>query len=115
MLLRKLNYQMKKNSLIKKSLISLALYVAVNPAYALKFEIPKELQKQVAAEAAAKVEEPVMDFVNAAERQSESVATVEFEVMDAVVDAATDVDDALAADEGHTLLGVWSIRTLARL
>jgi outer membrane receptor protein involved in Fe transport len=100
MLLRKLNYQMKKNSL-KKLLLSLALYVAVNPAYALKFEIPKELQVQVAAEAAAKVEEPVMDFVNAAEIQPESDATVEFEVMDAVVDAATAVDDALAADEGH--------------
>jgi hypothetical protein len=100
MLLRKLNYQMKKNSL-KKLLLSLALYVAVNPAYALKFEIPKELQVQVAAEAAAKAEEPVMDFVNAAEIQPESDATVEFEVMDAVLDAATDIDDALAADEGH--------------
>lgn len=92
---------MKKNSLIKQSLISLALYVAVNPAYALKFEIPQALQAQVDAEAALKVEQPVMDFVNAPERQPESVATVEFELMDAVVDAATDVDDALAADEGH--------------
>jgi len=101
MLLRKLNYQMKKNSLITQSLISLALTIAVAPAYALKFEIPKELQVQVAAEAAAKVEEPVMDLVNAAEIQPESDATVEFEVMDAVVAAATDVDDALAADEGH--------------
>jgi outer membrane receptor protein involved in Fe transport len=101
MLLRKLNYQMKKNSLITQSLISLALTIAVAPAYALKFEIPQALQAQVDAEAALKVEQPVMDFVNAPERQPESVAAVEFEVMDAVVDAATDVDDALAADEGH--------------
>lgn len=96
MLLRKLNYQMKKNSLITQSLISLALTIAVAPAYALKFEIPKELQAQVDAEAAAKAEEPAMDFTSAP--KSEPVAAVEFETID---NFTVSNEVAIAANEGR--------------
>jgi hypothetical protein len=97
MLPRLLNYQMKKNSLIKKSLISLALCVAVNPVSALKFEIPKELQAQFDAEVAAKTEEPAMSFGDATKSEQDAVS--QFATMDAA--AAAIEDDSLAADEGR--------------
>lgn len=79
------------------------LSVAVAPAYALKFEIPKELQAQVDAEAATKEAASVMAFDSAPTAEAEVAAGAEasvvepvaFEVMDAV-----DLDE-LDASEGR--------------
>ncbi len=90
---------MKYHFLIKPSFISLVLSVAVAPAYALKFEIPKELQAQADAEAATQEEASVMAFDSAptADVEAEAAAAepVAFEVMDAV-----DLDE-LDASEGR--------------
>ena len=90
---------MKKNSLIKQSFIGFGLIIAAAPAYALKFEIPKELQAQVDAEAAA--EQPVMSFGDTETSTEVAVDDSGFETMDAVVDEVAVEDDSLEAGEGR--------------
>ena len=90
---------MKKNSLIKKSFIGFGLILAAAPVYALKFEIPKELQAQVDAEAAA--EQSVMSFGDTQTSTEVAVDDSGFETMDAVVDEVDVEGDLLEASEGR--------------
>lgn len=85
---------MKKNSLIKQSLVSFALIASVAPAYALKFEIPKDLQAQVEAEEGATASpNPVMSFV------AEAPASPSVSAIGEASDGATGIDVPSEADE----------------
>lgn len=95
---------MKKNSLIKQALISLFSVVAIAPAYALKFEIPEDLQAQVGVEAPVVAKEPAMSFgaMPAAEGidSEASLADVGAEAFDVVANDDGVSGDSVAVDAG---------------
>lgn len=86
---------MKNNYLVKLSLLCVGFSFAVFPTYALKFEIPKELQGQANQEAAAKAEDTSSESVAVTKSNSEVNTT------DAIAGDMAAKDDQLNSETGR--------------